>query len=128
MKLKTKHIGLGATGLLLLIIFSTHLFSNLWLLLIGNGYIIPKESSIFSFKSTIMNSGSGDYWLYGEDNTNYYTTLLNKEAGYSAKYFLISKEKATKLSGFQKLHYSTWFEVNVECGDLLKKYAKNLNN
>ena len=124
MKLRSKHITLGILGLFLVVGSSTQLFSNLWSLTIGHAYIIPKESSIFSFKSTMMNYGSDDYWLYGEDDTNYYTTLLNIEAGDTAKYFALSKEKAGKILQFSRHHYSTWFDVRPACGDILEEYAQ----
>lgn len=104
-------------GVFLFIGFSSQLFSNLYRSFIIEEYVIPKESSLFTFKATLLEC-NGDAWLYGEDNTSYYTTLLKKEAGYSGKYFVISKEKASKLSEFHKHHYSTWFEVYIECGGI----------
>ena len=52
--------------------FSTNLFDNLWNLLTGRGYFIPKESNMFIFKVTKENDGSGEWWLYGEDKNYYY--------------------------------------------------------
>ena len=47
----------------------TPTLSNLWLLATGDGYSIPTGSSLFSFQPTLMNQGSGDWWIYGRDNT-----------------------------------------------------------
>ena len=121
MKLKIKHIGLGITGLFLLIGFSTQLFSNFWGLLIGNGYLIPNQSSVFTFQVTEMNQGSGDYWLYGEDRKNYYTNHIEPNA-------FISKEKAKSTPNFDKTNYVTWWTTEISCGDILSTYAKKPND
>ncbi|HAK61594.1 MAG TPA: hypothetical protein DCO77_14665 [Nitrospiraceae bacterium] len=64
---------------------------NGWHLLTGRGYKIPAESSIFSFKPTVMNSGSGEWWLYGEDSTHYYyldnNTKISREAAETCRGF-----------------------------------------
>jgi hypothetical protein len=39
---------------------------NLWSLATGRGFFVPTESSVFSFRVTKMNEGSGEWWLYGE--------------------------------------------------------------
>jgi hypothetical protein len=46
----------------------TPLGSNLWSLATGRGFFIPAESSVFSFRATKMNEGSGEWWLYGRDD------------------------------------------------------------
>ncbi|WKB81795.1 DUF4952 domain-containing protein [Cellulophaga lytica] len=125
MKLKIKHIGLGIAGLFLLIGFSTKLFSNFWGLLIGNGYLIPNQSSVFTFQATEMNKGSGDYWLYGEDNKNYYTTL---EKDNIEPYVFIAKEKAKSIPNFDKTNYETWWNTQILCKDILSTYAKKPND
>lgn len=51
----------------LLMAFSNALL-NCWMLLIEPNYIIPKESNIFQFDVNQMNEGSGDWWIYGQDN------------------------------------------------------------
>ena len=125
MNLKKKHIGLGILGLFLLIGFSTQLFSNLWGFLTGNGYFIPNQSSIFAFQATEMNKGSGDYWLYGEDKKNYYTTL---EKDYIEPYALISKVNAKLIPNFDKTNYETWWTTEISCGDILSTYVKKPND
>ncbi|WP_299117416.1 DUF4952 domain-containing protein [uncultured Winogradskyella sp.] len=121
MKLKKRHIGLGTLGLLLVLCFSTELFSNLWGLLTGNGYIIPNQSSIFSFKVSKMNEGRGDYWLYGQDQNNYYTTL---ERDHIEPYAYISKDEAESILSFDKTNYNTWWNPQIPCNDILSTYAK----
>ncbi|UXN04614.1 hypothetical protein [Bartonella sp. HY406] len=58
--------------LLILYICSENILSNTYFILIDKGYHIPEQSSIFKFKPIIMNNGSGDYWLLGEDDNNIY--------------------------------------------------------
>jgi len=57
---------------LLYVFFISPAGANFWYLLTGNGYIIPDESSVFSFNVTKMNDGSGEWWLYGYDEEFYY--------------------------------------------------------
>ncbi len=120
MKLKKTHIGFIILGIGLLLSSFTELTSNPWNILTGNGYLIPKESSLFSFKATKMNTGSGDYWLYGKDNTFFYSTMIN---GINEPYIRISKEKANLKEGFDPFNYKTWSNEFL-CGDLLETYAK----
>ena len=84
--------------------FTTELYPNLFGVLTGNGFIIPQQSSILTFKVNKMNEGSGDYWLYGEDSGFYYTTM---QANSTAPYVFISKETAGKIKGFDKTNYAT---------------------
>ncbi|UII29886.1 hypothetical protein LVD17_16425 [Fulvivirga ulvae] len=95
--------------LLIAVIFvtglTTELYSNLFGVLTGNGFIIPEQSSILTFKVNKMNEGSGDYWLYGEDPGFYYTTM---QANNNMSYIFIPKEKAGKIESFDKVNYKTW--------------------
>lgn len=47
---------------------TTPVAGNLWSLATNRGYFIPPESSLFSFRVTKENDGSGEWWLYGEDD------------------------------------------------------------
>jgi len=79
----------------------THVFSNLWLILMGNGcYIIPQESNIFIFSPTKMNDGSGDWWLYGEDNEYYYS--------FESHGYYIKLQKGKEPKNFDKFNCETW--------------------
>jgi hypothetical protein len=75
--------------------------SNIWYLLIDTQdiYFIPESSSLFSFRPTVMNSGSGDWWIYGEDNRYYY---------YFEDNIKISKQDAQPCRGFLQDNYLTW--------------------
>ena len=120
MELKKRHIGLGILRLLLVVGFSTQLFSILWGLLTGNGYIIPNQSSIFTFKTTRMNEANGD-WLHGQDRNNYYTT---SEKDHIEPYAYVSKDETESILGFDKINCNTWWNPKIPCNDLLSNYAK----
>ena len=66
----------------------TYLFENLWGKITDNNYIIPDESSLLKFQATKMNQGSGDWWLYGEDENYYFSTETD-----TAPYIKIAKKK-----------------------------------
>lgn len=89
------------------LIWKTEIMPNAWGLLTGQGYIIPTESSIWNFKVYKMNEGSGEWWLYGEDDYNYYSMM---KATSKEPYILISKSKAGNCDNFDKLNYETWCE------------------
>ncbi|OGS23142.1 MAG: hypothetical protein A2314_04890 [Elusimicrobia bacterium RIFOXYB2_FULL_50_12] len=77
---------------------------NTWRILTNRGFVIPGESSIFIFRTTVMNDGSGEWWLYGEDNNFYYHFIGSKEK----PYIKISKNEATKCVGFDPNDHMTW--------------------
>lgn len=89
----------GAAVLLLIAAAYTPVLENGWHLLTGRGYEIPDDSSVFSFRPTVMNSGSGEWWLYGEDNTDYY---------YLDSSTKISKEASELCQGFKADDHTTW--------------------
>lgn len=91
----------------LMIILTTkevkNFLNNGYSIIIDPMYIIPKESSIFMFEATKMNEGSGDWWLYGEDDNYYYALNLETD---SPKYFILKKKKKEKK--INKFDYKTW--------------------
>jgi len=97
-------IGL-ATLLVITLLTCTELPTNLWFSITGRGFILPEESSIFTFKVTKMNEGSGEWWLYAEDK-NYFYTMEKTEA--DKLYTKISKEKAKMILTFDKYDYRSW--------------------
>ena len=52
-----------------------------------------------------MNQGSGEWWLYGEDE-NYFYAMENSTS--DKDYVLLSKEKGLKIEGFDKFDVKTW--------------------
>jgi hypothetical protein len=101
--MKNKFLLLLTLILLILLSIMTHLFSNLWNIIIEKQYFIPKESNIFKFEATKMNNGSGDWWLYGEDKCFYYG--LNQD-NINPRYFKL--KKGDENSSFNKHDYNTW--------------------
>lgn len=95
----------------LLMAFSNALL-NCWMLLIEPNYIIPKESNIFQFDVNQMNEGSGDWWIYGQDNKNYYYYIGHD----SLPYITFSNGAAQICSGFDKLNVNTW------CGKITEAF------
>ncbi|TDL99751.1 MAG: hypothetical protein C4K58_00400 [Flavobacteriaceae bacterium] len=76
----------------------------MWLVATENGYEIPKDSSIFTFKATKMNEGSGGWWVYGEDNKKYYALSVDP----INKIICIDKGKSRKIKNFDRFEYKTW--------------------
>lgn len=79
------------------------ILENSWHLLTGRGYEIPEGSSILSFKPIVMNQGSGEWWLYGEDGEFYYYLDSNTK---------MPKDSAKKCKGFKPDDHKTW------CGEI----------
>lgn len=90
--------------LCLLLVTFTSVLGNLFSILTENEYMIPKESSIFTFEATKMNEGSGGWWLYGEDNKKYYAFSIDS----INKIISIDKSQSQKIKTFDKLDYRTW--------------------
>lgn len=77
---------------------------NGWHLATGRGFIVPKESTIFQFHATVMNEGSGEWWVYGEDSNSYYYFTGDSVMPY-IKY---TKQMALTCESFDPLNYLTW--------------------
>jgi hypothetical protein len=90
--------------IILIIITYLPIGNNVWQLCAGKGYIIPRESSFFTFQPTVMNEGSGEWWLYGKDARFYYHFVGSPRQAY----LLISRSRAEKCEGFDGKNYKTW--------------------
>lgn len=88
MRFRTKLISASFICGLSIGALSGQLLSNAWGAITGVGYFIPDKSSVFTFKTTCMNSGSGEYWLNAEDQKNYYVS-----AGIGPVYAYLPKDK-----------------------------------
>lgn len=102
---KIRIAGLCLVFLLSLCLLNPNTFANLWSVATGRGYLIPEESSMIRFRATQMNGGSGEYWLYAEDENNYYTMM---EKSGAKPYLSLSKEKAANCPHFNKFDVKTW--------------------
>lgn len=106
--IKFKHRSVTAIGVAVAVaIFAfcgfTQAPSNLWSLLTGRGFFIPTQSSIFSFRTTVDNPGSGEWWLYGEDSRYFYALH-----DHDPRYLAFPKAKQRETRGFQPADYKTW--------------------
>ena len=87
-----------------LVALGTNVVSNMWLLMTEPSNVIPRESSVWTFTPTVMNSGSGDWWIYGEDDENYYYFTGSDDHPYIAA----SKVDARGCAGFDSADVQTW--------------------
>jgi len=78
--------------------------NNVWQIITSREYIIPGESSIFTFRPTVMNEGSGEWWLYGEDRYYFYHFVGSSDVSY----LKISKAQALRCKGFYSQDHTTW--------------------
>lgn len=130
-------ISLGALAVLLfvLLVIQSNCVGNYYMTKIDPVYIIPNESSMCRFEVNQMNNGSGDWWIYAQDDSNYYFFL-----GYdSLPYIVFSRSTAEKCIGFDKVNVDTWcgidtneivFQVkyrNIKAKDSTVVYAERLN-
>ena len=90
-----------AVALLGVLLF-TRVVGNGLMLIMERENFVPAEASIFTLDPYVINEGSSSYWLYAEDNDNYYH--FTYEPG--REYLLMSKDQPCP--GFQRDDFSTW--------------------
>lgn len=83
---------------------------NLLSLLMEPAYVIPVESSLWSFTPTVMNSGSGDWWLYGEDSHFYYHFIGSDDESYA----VFPRSEVARCPGFNPHEVDTWCDALVK--------------
>jgi len=103
--MKAKLLGLFFVGVSVGILLTGNAVSNGFSALTSKTFYIPAESSFMSFKVTRPNQGSGEWWLYGEDNTNYYA--LSDQDHYT--YLVLRKDAAGP--EVDPLDKSTWLAL-----------------
>jgi hypothetical protein len=91
-------------------------FNNSLSLLLENNFYIPQESCLCAFIKTVDDEGSGEGWLYGEDNDYYYgpnTESKFKVENYftvitecDPEYYILRKGQESK--NFDKFNSKTW--------------------
>lgn len=87
-------------------VFLLPVFVNLAQVIIGAGFFIPEESSLFTFQVTQENDGSGEYWLYAEDRKYFYDAASLELEG--ALYLAFPKDKVDDCPGFLPKDSTTW--------------------
>ena len=85
------------------------LLENGWSLLtdgpLSDGpYYIPDESSVLTFRVTEMNSGSGEWWMYGEDYRFFYAQVDDGRT----RYIAFPKSKVKECRSFRAADWTTW--------------------
>ncbi|MDT9581148.1 hypothetical protein [Stenotrophomonas indicatrix] len=98
-------LGIFATVLIVgttAICLTTPLASNAAMLLMDRSNFIPAQSSIFSFEPYVINEGSSNYWLYGQDRNYYYHFTYRADA----PYLYITRKNAC--AGFDRADVRTW--------------------
>jgi hypothetical protein len=97
---------LGALSAAAVVVVGTPVTGNLWGLVTGAGYAIPSESSIFTFRATVMNDGSGEWWMYGEDRRNFYG--VPEKGAPPAGYLVFPRGRVGECPGFSARDVTTW--------------------
>lgn len=87
--------------MIFIFLFKNMIFLSISLAFDPNNYI-PSKSNIFFFTPIDIDSGSGGYWLYGEDLNNYYYFIWEGDK----EYLYISK--SNNCIEFNKLNFNTW--------------------
>jgi len=91
-------------------------------LLLENNYFIPQESSICVFRDTMAAEGSGEGWLYGEDDKYYYGMNTDYESECDPSYYIL--EKGLESPNFDKFDFKTW-DKRQGVGWLPKKFGRD---
>ncbi len=64
---------------------------------------------MMDFKPTVMNLGSGDWWIYGEDDLYFYHFY-----GWIPQYYSIKKVDTNKCQDFESNNFDSWCIEYVE--------------
>jgi len=89
----------------------TEVIGNSFLLLTDGGrggYFIPGESSVFTFRQTEPNGGSGGWWIRGEDRNNFYAIDLDAPG-----YLIYPKSRVLQCPHFDAARPSSWCAADV---------------
>jgi hypothetical protein len=105
--MKKRAAGLLVLTAILIAAVATPTASNVWSLATGRGFFIPDESSVFSFRVTKENEGSGEWWLYGEDGRNLFAIHPGDPV-----YLSVPRERKSQCPNFDPLNQSTWCAPN----------------
>jgi hypothetical protein len=85
------------------VLLATRVGVNLWSLATARGFFIPVDSSIFTFRVTKENGGSGEWWLYAEDDQHLFA--LDPTTSF---YVSVSKDEQARCAQFDPTDQSTW--------------------
>lgn len=85
------------------------LLPNGWSLLVSRGFFIPRESSVYRFRTLVEHEGSGEWWVYGEDDRYFYYA---GDGVAPHDYVTIKKSDAARCPGFRPTDFGTWCAKN----------------
>jgi hypothetical protein len=91
------------------VLFVSPFLINSWGYIADKNYYIPKESNLLIFNATVMQNGSSDAWIYGEDYNNYYFNAGLK----SEDIISISKEDMKSCPNFSLSKVSSWCDAQI---------------
>ncbi|MCV9926094.1 hypothetical protein OIU83_00375 [Flavobacterium sp. LS1R49] len=96
-------------AILFYVVFISSFLINIWGYIVDKNYYIPKESNLFIFNATVMQKGSSDAWVYGEDYNNYYFN-----AGLKTEDIIwISKVDMKSCPNFEPTNIKTWCGAEI---------------
>lgn len=110
MKIARFSVVFVALGALLAVCYFP-LFGNLWKIATGRGFYIPTESSVFTFKVTRENEGSGEWWVYAQDRAYFYFAGDFEDS--RIKYIAYSKSKVPECVGFDPMDSKKWCKEHI---------------
>ena len=92
--------------LIIALLYFTQLGSNLLCYVIfADYYEVPDQSSVFTFRPIDwLKEGSGEWWTYGEDNSNFYFWGRDERG----KMRSVSKRDAATIPNFSSTDFKTW--------------------
>jgi hypothetical protein len=96
-------LSLAALGLTLIGLALTQAPQNAWRAATSRAFFVPPESSMFSFRVTEENPGSGEWWLRGEDDQAYFALHASQPV-----YLVLPRSEAARCPGFSPADQRSW--------------------
>lgn len=86
------------------VLLGTPVLGNMCSVVTGNGFEIPQESSVWTFRVTEMNRGSCEWWMYAEDDRYFYAQ--GEIDG--IRYIALPQSQVGQCASFQARDWTTW--------------------
>lgn len=96
-------LSLVTLGLTFIALALTQAPQNVWRAATSRAFFIPPESSLFSFRVTEENPGSGEWWLHGEDDQAFFALHASQPV-----YLVLSRSAAARCPGFSPADPRSW--------------------
>jgi len=104
------------TGFLVLSYVFGPSISNQGSLIESEYYVIPAQSSVFTFRPTVYDQeGSGEHWIYAQDFTYYYYSGADIVSAKSL-YVYISSAEAKNCKDFEATDFNSWCTIHAQRG------------